>query len=165
MPARPAAESRSATSVVSIQRDASSSRRVTSCVCSACPARCATMLASRGRPTSARSPIRSSALCRPNSSAKRSGPEYGCLVEHDGIRKRTAANQPHLLQADKILQKPESARRSEFTAERLAIDRHFNILRPYGWMPVVNEALDPKFISGIDADAAVTIANFERLRH
>lgn len=55
--------------VVISQHDGSASSRLTSCVCRACPALRASTLPSSGNPTSARSPIRSSALCRPNSSA------------------------------------------------------------------------------------------------
>lgn len=54
--------------VVISQQLRSASSLLTSCVCSACPALRASTLASSGKPTNARSPIRSRALCRPNSS-------------------------------------------------------------------------------------------------
>ena len=55
--------------VMTSQQLRSASSLLTNWVCNACPALRASTRPSKGKPTSAKSPIRSSALCRPNSSS------------------------------------------------------------------------------------------------
>ena len=93
--------------------DRSFIRRETSAVCMAWPARSATTSPSMRRPASARSPIRSSTLCRTYSSVKRSGPFSARLAEDDRVLWAGAANQAHIAQLLLVGLVAEGARRGD----------------------------------------------------
>ena len=141
-------------------------RRVTSCVCSAWPALCATMRACSGRPTSARSPIRSSALWRPNSSRKaQRAVQDACRRQ---ARWRSPASRresgPCRCSPAKSFTKPNvrAGASSRLNDSRFTVNLHF--LRAHSRMVVVHEAVHAEFVGRIDADAAVAVGKFERLQ-
>ena len=155
-------------SVVSVQSERSSRRRVTSCVCSACPALCATIaglqrashqgqIANQIEGLVAAEFVRESAAGRSRRSR---------VVQHDGVGERAAADQAHRLQAAaKSFTKPNVRARSQLAAEGFAVDGHLDFLRADRGMVVVDKAVHAEFVGGIDADAAVAVGKFKRLDH
>ena len=85
--------------------------RATSAACIAWPARSAITWPSSGRPISARSPIRSSALWRQHSSGNRRplGIQTPIPRETDGVLERGAADQSHVAHLVQLRLEPEGA--------------------------------------------------------
>ena len=119
---------------------------------------------STGDPTSARSPIRSSALCRTNSSGKRTGPIQNIVSrEHDRIFQRAPANQPHRPQAFKIAHESKSPRRGQFAAKTIAIDANLNFLPPHFRVRVIHETTHHKIVMRVNPNPPIAFRDLQRL--
>jgi len=90
---------------------------------------------------------------------------HAVVGEHDGIVQRAAANQAHGAKRLDIPLKAEGAGARQEIAERFGIYGEFDLLLTDLWMRKIHVAADIEAFGGIDADAAITFDDFERLEN
>ena len=89
----------------------------------------------------------------------------GVAGEDESVLVGTAADEAHLAHAVEIALEAEGAGGSEQMAEGIAIDVKIDVLAADGGMREVDGAPDAEFFSGINADAAAGIGDFEWLKN
>src|SRR5262249_15612892 len=82
--------------------------------------------------------------------------------KNDGVVERTASDQSHGAKRINIPFKAKCAGLSQQGAERLRLHRHLNLLGADQRVGEVHVTLDVKFVSRIDADAAIGLDDFHR---
>src|SRR5690348_5604045 len=85
--------------------------------------------------------------------------------EHDGVFERAAADQSHAAELFDVFGETESARGSEFAAERFAADHYFSFLATDERMPEIHEAAYAEFVGGINAQSAIAFGDFKGLQN
>ena len=89
----------------------------------------------------------------------------GGVGKDEGVFVGTAADEAHFAHAVEVALEAESAGGSEQVAEGVAIDVKIDVLAADGGMREVDGAPDAEFFSGINADAAAGIGDFEWLKN
>lgn len=83
--------------------------------------------------------------------------------EDDGVFERAAANQSHGAKFFDFMRESKSSRRGEFAAKGFTADGDFGFLLADELMGKIDKAADAKFVGRINADAAASFGDFERL--
>lgn len=87
------------------------------------------------------------------------------LGEDDGVFERSTADQAHGPQRLDIAVEAEGARAGKQVAESVSAHDHLYFLLADQRMWEIHIAADAKLICGVDADAAITFADFQRLHY